>query len=188
MKNLIKNILREETDLSPLEKYTRSVFRKQIEVGDIPHIPYHDFINRKLIPKYYKEITKSYFSFLEEMYGVNGFEKSKTLFHNTIDIITQDDLKNVGMDTGNDLFKVDIPWIEYNSKTNEMVYGFKILDCYLETEYGMKTLSELLSNNTPDYVWNDVTEFLIDQISEYFEYKSYSFGLPITNITSVWAD
>jgi hypothetical protein len=77
MKILIKNILREETDLSPLEKYTRSVFRKQIEVGDIPHIPYHDFINRKLIPKYYKEITKSYFSFLEEMYGVNGFEKSK---------------------------------------------------------------------------------------------------------------
>ncbi len=39
------------------------------------------------LTQYIELIDKWYFEFLEERYGVDGFEKAKTLFHKTIDLL-----------------------------------------------------------------------------------------------------
>jgi hypothetical protein len=191
MRNLIREILKEETDAVVLKNYIMNIFKKQADSGLTPHIPYED-LRRKKITKYIELIDKWYFEFLEEHYGVSdGFEKAKTLFTNSVKAVTEEDLKKMDINVGEDKFEVSVPWLEFSDRDLTQInvrFGFKIIDCYLETEVGMKTYEEMLSNNFSDYLWNDVTDFLRNQIGEYIQKKGYDFGLNIFDTESYWAD
>jgi len=189
MRNLIKQILKEETNVVVLKNYIMNIFKKQVDSGLTPHIPYED-LRRKKLTQYIELIDKWYFEFLEERYGVDGFEKAKTLFHNTIEDINEEDLKNVWIGTGQDQFEVSIPWIEFSGEIIQLnvEFGFKINDCYLETEDGMKTYDELLNDDFSDIWWVEITDQLRGWIEAYVQRKGYDFGLNILNVDSYWAD
>jgi hypothetical protein len=192
MRNLIKKILKEETnDERILKNYILKVFQKQVDSGLTPHIPYEDF-RRKKLTTHIELIDKFYFEFLEEHYGVSdGFEKAKTLFQNEIKRANEKDLKNVGIDaTVQDQFEVSIPWLEFSGDIIQLnvEFGFSIVDCYLETEDGMKTYEELLSDDFSDVWWVEITDYLRGEIEDYVQRKGYDFGLNILNSNSHWAD
>jgi hypothetical protein len=137
-------------------------------------------------------IDKLYFEFLENHYGVSsGFEKAKTLYEEAVKTVTEKDLKSVGIDTNQDRFEVSIPWLDFleiDSVQMDVNFGFKIIDCYLETGDGMKTYEEMLSNDFSDYQWTEVTDFLRSGVEEYVQRKGYDFGLNIFNSYSDWDD
>ena len=191
MKRLIKKILKEEEGNKVIKNYVTKMWKKQVDSGLIPHIPYEDLQKRKLNHRI-ESIDKWYFEFLENHYGVSdGFEKAKTLFHDTIADITEEDLKKMDIDVGQDKFEVSIPWIEFydiDSEKRNVEFGFKITDCYLETDNGMKTYEEMLDNKFPDYLWVEITDVLKQQIEEYVQMKGYDFGLNILVSESVWSD
>ena len=191
MKKLIKQILKEETESNVLRKHIFKIFKKQIDSGLAPHIPYED-LRRKKLTVYIELIDKLYFEFLENHYGVSsGFEKAKTLYEEAVKTVTEKDLKSFGIDTGQDRFEVSIPWLDFleiDSVQMNIKFGFRINDCYLETDNGMKTYEEMLDNTFPDYMWNDVTDILRRQIEDYLQIKSYDFGLNIFDVDSEWDD
>jgi hypothetical protein len=191
MKNLIKQILKEETESNVLRKHIFKIFKKQIDSGLAPHIPYED-LRRKKLTVYIELIDKLYFEFLENHYGVSsGFEKAKTLYEEAVKTVTEKDLKSFGIDTGQDRFEVSIPWLDFleiDSVQMDVNFGFKIIDCYLETGDGMKTYEEMLSNDFSDYEWTEVTDFLRSGVEEYVQIKGYDFGLNIFNSYSDWDD
>jgi hypothetical protein len=129
---------------------------------------------------------------LENHYGTsNGFAKAKTLYEEAVKTVTEKDLKNVGINVGEDKFKVFISWMEFLEFTNiqmNIKFGFRINDCYLETEDGMKTYEEMLDGDFSDYQWADVTDVLRRQIEDYLQIKGYDFGLNIFDIDSEWDD
>jgi hypothetical protein len=190
MRNLIKQILKEETNVVVLKNYIMNIFKRQVDLGLTPHIPYED-LRRKKITQYIELIDKWYFEFLEERYGVDGFEKAKSLFTDAVKIVTEEDLKKMDINVGEDKFEVSVPWLEFSDRDLTQInvrFGFEIIDCYLETEVGMKTYEEMLSNDFSDYLWNDVTNILRDQIGEYIQKKGYDFGLNVFDTDSYWAD
>lgn len=190
MKKLIRQILKEETGVVVLKNYIINIFKKQVDSGLTPHIPYED-LRRKKLTRYIELIDKWYFEFLEERYGVSdGFEKAKALFYNTIEDINEEDLKNVGISTGQDRFEISIPWLEFSGDMIQLDvgFGFKINDCYLETEIGMKTYNEMLDDDFSDYWWVEITDHLRSEVEEYVQRKGYDFGLNILNVESEWAD
>lgn len=189
MKKLIRQILKEETNVVVLKNYIMNIFKRQVDSGLTPHIPYED-LRRKKLTIYVELIDKWYFEFLKSHYGVSdGFEKAKTLFHNTIEDINEEDLKNVWIGTGQDQFEVSIPWIEFSGEiVLNVEFGFKINDCYLETEDGMRTYEELLDDDFSDYWWVEITDDLRGWIEAYVQRKGYDFGLNILNVESHWAD
>jgi len=190
MKKLIRQILKEETDVSILKNFILKIFQKQVDSGLTPHIPYED-LRRKKITQYIELIDKWYFEFLENHYGVSdGFEKAKSLFHNTIKDTNEEDLKSVGIGTGQDRFEISTPWLEFSGDRVQLnvEFGFSIVDCYLETENGMKTYEELLSDDFSDVWWVEVTDYLREQVEVYIQIKGYDFGLNILNVESEWAD
>lgn len=190
MKNLIKQILKEESDSVVLKKHIFKIFKKQVDSGLTPHIPYED-LRRKKLTIYIELIDKWYFEFLESHYGVSdGFEKAKTLFHNSVKNTNNEDLNNFGISTGQDRFEVSIPWLEFSGDLiqSDVEFGFSINDCYLETEDGMKTYEELLNDDFSDYWWVEITDDLRGQVEAYIQIKGYDFGLNILNVESEWAD
>jgi hypothetical protein len=193
MKKLIRQILKEEKEKKEtkvLKNYILGLFQKQVKSGLTPHIPYED-LRRKKLTTYIELIDKWYFEFLESHYGVSdGFEKAKTLFHNSVENTNNEDLNNFGIDTGQDRFEVSIPWVEFSGDQIQLnvEFGFLINDCYLETEDGMKTYDEMLDDDFSDYLWNDVTDVLRSQIEDYLQIKGYDFGLNIFDTESYWAD
>lgn len=188
MKELIRQILKEDSSVNVLKKYVMTIFKRQVDSGIIPHIPYEDF-RRKKITKYIELIDKWYFEFLKSHYGVSdGFEKAKTLFQKSLDNINQDDLKKSGINTGPDRFDVEITWVEFSMQDSTVDFGFKLNNCYLETEDGMKSYEELLSDDFPDEWWNDVTDYLRGQIEEYVIIRALEFGLDVLRTYSNWDD
>ena len=189
MKELIRQILKEEKDAKVLKNFIFKIFQNQVSSGLTPHIPYED-LRRKKITKYIELIDRWYFEFLEEHYGVDGREKAKSLFHFAIESIDEKDLNRVGINTGQDKFNVTIYWLEFSGEMmqQDVEFGFGINDCYLETEDGMKTYEEMLSDDFSDQWWVEITDYLRDQIGEYIQRKGYDFGLNILNVKSEWAD
>ena len=190
MKKLIRQILKEETGVVVLKKYIMNIIKKQVDSGLTPHIPYED-LRRKKITKYIELIDKWYFEFLEEHYGVSdGFEKAKTLFHFAVEKIEEEDLNKVGISTGLDKFNVTVYWLEFSGEVIQLNvrFGFGIDDCYLETEDGMKTYEELLSDDFSDVWWVEITDHLRGEIEAYVQRKGYDFGLNIFDVESEWAD
>ena len=191
MKNIIKKILSEETGNKVIKNYVTKMWKNQMDSGLIPYIPYED-LRKKKLTQHIELIDKWYFEFLENHYGVSsGFEKAKTLFQNAIANITEEDLKKMDIDIDQDKFEVSIPWIEFydvDSERKNVEFGFKIIDCYIETDNGMKTYEEMLDNMFPDYLWVEVTDALKRVIEEYVQMKGYDFGLDILVSESVWSD
>ena len=191
MKNLIKKILKEEEGNKVVKNYVTKMFKKQVDSGLTPRIPYED-LRKKKLTQHIELIDKWYFEFLENHYGVSsGFEKAKTLYEEAVKTVTEKDLKSFGIDTGQDRFEVSIPWLDFleiDSVQMDVNFGFKIIDCYLETGDGMKTYEEMLSNDFSDYEWTEVTDFLRSGVEEYVQIKGYDFGLNIFNSYSDWDD
>ncbi len=191
MKDLIKKILKEEEGNKVIKNYVTKMFKKQVDSGLIPRIPYED-LRKKKLTQHIEIIDKWYFEFLENHYGIsNGFEKAKTLYEEAVKTVTEKDLKSVGIDTDQDRFEVSIPWLDFleiDGVQMDVNFGFKIIDCYLETEDGMKTYEEMLSNDFSDYQWTGVTDNLRSGVEEYVQIKGYDFGLNIFNSYSDWDD
>jgi hypothetical protein len=191
MKKLIRQILKEEKEVKVLKSFIFKIFQNQVSSGLTPHVPYED-LRRKKLTVYIELIDKLYFEFLENHYGVSsGFEKAKTLYEEAVKTVTEKDLKSVGIDTGQDRFEVSIPWLDFleiDGVQMDVNFGFKIIDCYLETGDGMKTYEEMLSNDFSDYEWTEVTDFLRSGVEEYVQIKGYDFGLNIFNSYSDWND
>ena len=191
MKNLIKKILKEEEGNKVVKNYVTKMFKKQVDSGLTPRIPYED-LRKKKLTQHIELIDKWYFEFLENHYGVSsGFEKAKTLYEEAVKTVTEKDLKSVGIDTDQDRFEVSIPWLDFleiDGVQMDVNFGFKIIDCYLETGDGMKTYEEMLSNDFSDYEWTEVTDFLRSGVEEYVQIKGYDFGLNIFNSYSDWDD
>ena len=191
MKDLIKKILKEEEGNKVIKNYVTKMFKKQVDSGLMPRIPYED-LRKKKLTQHIEIIDKWYFEFLENHYGVSsGFEKAKTLYEEAVKTVTEKDLKSVGIDTDQDRFEVSIPWLDFleiDGVQMDVNFGFKIIDCYLETEIGMKTYEEMLSNDFSDYEWTEVTDFLRGGVEEYVQIKGYDFGLNIFNSYSDWDD
>jgi hypothetical protein len=191
MKNLIKKILKEEEGNKVVKNYVTKMFKKQVDSGLTPRIPYED-LRKKKLTQHIELIDKWYFEFLENHYGVSsGFEKAKTLYEEAVKTVTEKDLKSVGIDTDQDRFEVSIPWLDFleiDGVQMDVNFGFKIIDCYLETGDGMKTYEEMLSNDFSDYEWTNITDFLRSGVEEYVQIKGYDFGLNIFNSYSDWDD
>ena len=191
MKTLIRQILKEEGRDSALKKYMFTLFKRQVDSGLTPHIPYED-LRRKKLTVHIESIDKWYFEFLENHYGTsNGFAKAKTLYEEAVTHITEENLKKMDINVGEDKFKVFIPWMEFLEFTNTQMnvkFGFRINDCYLETEDGMKTYEEMLGDDFSDDQWTDVTDVLRRQIEDYLQIKGYDFGLNIFDVDSEWDD
>jgi hypothetical protein len=191
MKNLIKKILKEEEGNKVVKNYVTKMFKKQVDSGLTSRIPYED-LRKKKLTQHIELIDKWYFEFLENHYGVSsGFEKAKTLYEEAVKTVTEKDLKSVGIDTDQDRFEVSIPWLDFleiDGVQMDVNFGFKIIDCYLETEIGMKTYEEMLSNDFSDYEWTNITDFLRSGVEEYVQIKGYDFGLNIFNSYSDWDD
>ena len=50
MKELIRQILKEDSSVNALKKYVMTIFKRQVDSGIIPHIPYEDFRRKKITP------------------------------------------------------------------------------------------------------------------------------------------
>jgi len=191
MKSLIRQILKEEQGNKVIKRYVTNIFKKQVDSGLVPHVPYED-LRKKKLTQHIESIDKWYFEFLENHYGTsNGFAKAKTLYEEAVTHITEENLKKMDINVGEDKFKVFIPWMEFLEFTNTQMnvkFGFRINDCYLETEDGMKTYDEMLDDDFSDYEWTDVTDLLRRQIEDYLQIKGYDFGLNIFDVDSEWDD
>ena len=62
MKRLIKKILKEEEGNKVIKNYVTKMWKKQVDSGLIPHIPYEDLQKRKLTQRI-ESIDKWYFEF-----------------------------------------------------------------------------------------------------------------------------
>jgi hypothetical protein len=79
-------------------------------------------------------------------------------------------------------------FLEFTNTQMNVKFSFRINDCYLETEDGMKTYEEMLGDGFSDDQWTDVTDVLRRQIEDYLQIKGYDFGLNIFDVDSEWDD
>ena len=190
MKQLIKKILKEETEFNILEKFVKRELDKKVKMGELPRI-FHQSLKLLSLDKYVDEIQKIYFDY------VGGPEEAFKMFKDFINnnIITEKDLKDVGINLpAEDKFKVklliDNP--DYRGKrivgrNDELEMGFSIIDGTFITSEGIMTLDELFEERYDD-IWLDVGDVLRSEIEDYVESVSNNFGLEFDTITSHWDD
>lgn len=190
MKQLIKKILKEETEFNILEKFVKRELDKKVKMGELPRI-FHQSLKLLSLDKYVDEIQKIYFDY------VGGPEEAFKMFKDFINnnIITEKDLKDVGINLpAEDKFKVklliDNP--DYRGKrivgrNDELEMGFSIIDGTFITSEGIMTLDELFEERYDD-IWLDVTDDLRYQIEGYVEVVAASFFLEFSLVSTEFMD
>lgn len=192
MKELIRKILRENTDYDIIKKIVTKSFERQVNSGQIPKINFLD-LKRKGLSDYQDEVFGIYHDF------VGDSEEAFKLFdkYMTGKIITDVDVRNFGIKVDpEDQYKVRITRIynpDYRGKrivgTNEeLEFGFELVYGQFITSRGILTIDELYSEEHDD-IWLDVTDHLRSEIEYYVcEVAEYDFGLPFEDSTSHWND
>lgn len=182
MRDLIRHILREDTNISVLKKYITGIFEKQISEGKIPFIPVDDLIRKKIYQDNVKLINSFYLEF------VGGVDKAKDNLFKSIELTTDKDVRDLGYSIHpQDSYEIIIPWMDFDDNSRFIFFGFAIRDCKLTTDRGLMTYEELL-DDTDDQFWVEVTDWLRGDIEDYVMKKSFYFGLEGYVTESVWSD
>jgi hypothetical protein len=183
MKDLIRQILRESTNISGLKKYITSIFESQVKRGEVPYIPVEDLQRKKIYNATNSEIIGVWY-----IEFVGGLDKVRDNFFKSIEITTDKDVRELGFRIHpEDNYTIEIPWIEFNEKPKLITFGFVIKDCTLITDKGLMTYGELL-NDGDDHFWTEVTDWLRAEIEGYVSSKAEYFGLRNYITESVWSD
>jgi hypothetical protein len=183
MKDLIRNILREDSHLEVLKKYFFNIWENQVNSGEIPKIGYVD-VYRKKLSKYIDQIDKWYFDF------VGGEDEAFKLFdqYMTNLKITDKDLRNSNQPINpNDYFEVMITRIydEKYERDGELEFGFYIIGGTFDTSDGQLTYEELMDEHYDDIIL-DVENWLRGELEGYVHTIQLDFGLDYLDVTSQW--
>ena len=189
MKDLIRKILKEETDFNLLKPFITKSLEKQVNSGEIPKINFLE-LNKIGLASYKDEVFQIYYDF------VGGEEEAFKLFKKYIEgkIITDEDIRNIGRKVlPEDQYKIKIVRI-YNpdyrgnrivGNNEELEFGFELLDGQFATSEGILTLSELYDEEYDD-IWDEVTEHMRYELEDYVWSVSNDFGLEFDVCTSHW--
>ena len=185
MRNLIRQVLREDVNVSGLKKYITGIFESQVKRGEIPHIPVMDLKRKKLYNEINAELIDVWY-----IEFVGSQDKAKDNFFKSIETVTEKDVRELGYRVHpQDSYTIEIPWIEFDETTKLIIFGFAIKDCALMTDRGLMTYQELLDDQD-DQFWVDVTDWLRAEIEVYVRDKAQYFGFGFRNYDaeSVWSD
>lgn len=175
MKNLIKNILREDRKTEVVLDYFRKLWQKDVDSDNVPKIHYID-IRRKKLDSFYDDIKLAYFDF------IGGKEKAFEYFEKSIEnkILTEKDLYRVLNQNGPDTFTFKIYGItsvDYrNDEIDEIEFVFDVLDGNFQTDGGtFVTWSELMPEEMDD-LYHDVSSWIRGLIEDYVDETARSYG------------
>ena len=187
MKDLVRTILRENSQLETLKKYFWGIWTNQVNLGKSPRIGYTD-IRRKKLSKYIEQIDQWYHEF------VGGSDESFKLFDRYMTNLTVTDVDMRKADQSinpEDKFEILITRIfneSYDEKNiNQLEFGFMIKDATLLTDEGILTWDELWDqkyNNIRD----DIENWLRGELEGYVHTIQLDFGLDFLYVDSQWDD
>lgn len=189
MKNLIKKIIKEETDYTIIKRIVTKSLEAQVKSGLTPMINLID-LRRKGLSGYDNEIFQIYHEF------VGGIESAFNIFNRFIEgkIITEDDIKHIGFEVHqDDHYKVKITGIfnpDYRiiGTNHSLEFGFDIIDGQFMTDEGLLTYEELMDEKYDD-IFFDVTNTLRYELENYVGgIAQNNFGLVFFDCTSNWDD
>ena len=191
MRDLIRKILKENTDYEIVKRTVIKQLEKKVKSGEVPSLNYN-YLQKIGLGNFEDEIRQIYFDF------VGGEEEAFKLFKKYLEgkVITDVDIRNIGRNVfPQDKYEFQITRI-YNSdyrgnriigNNEELEFGFKLLNGQFDTSEGIMTLDELLEERYDD-IWLDVEDVLRSEIEDYVESVSNNFGLEFDTITSHWDD
>lgn len=176
MKELIRNILREDNKTEMVLNYFRKLWQKDVDSGNVPTIPYTD-IERKKLDSFYDDIKVAYFDF------IGGKEKAFEYFEKSIEnkVLTEKDLSKVIVIFSNpDTFTFElygVTSVDYkDGEVDEIEFVFDVLDGNFETDGGtFVTWSELMPEEMDD-LYHDVSNWIRGLIEDYVEETARSYG------------
>ena len=184
MKELIRNILREDNKTEMVLNYFRKLWQKDVDSGNVPTIPHID-IKRKKLDSFYDDIKVAYFDF------IGGKEKAFEYFEKSIEnkVLTDKDLSKVlvnfrGPDTFT--FKIyGVTSIDYkDGEVDEIEFVFEVLDGNFETDGGtFVTWSELMPEEMDD-LYHDVSNWIRGLIEDYVDTMAESYGFKFASYGS----
>jgi hypothetical protein len=187
MKDLVRTILIENSQLETLKKYFWGIWTNQVNLGKSPRIGYTD-IRRKKLSKYIKQIDQWYHEF------VGGSDKSFKLFdrYMTNLTVTDVDMRKVDQNINpEDKFEILITRIFNESydenNINQLEFGFMIKDATLLTDEGILTWDELWDQKYNN-IWDDIENWLRGELEGYVHTIQLDFGLDFLYIDSQWDD
>ncbi len=187
MRDLIRKILKENTDYEIVKRTVIKQLEKKVKSGEVPSLNYN-YLQKIGLGNFEDEIRQIYFDF------VGGEAEPFKLFKKYLEgkVITDVDIRNIGRNVfPQDKYEFQITRI-YNSdyrgkrilgSNEELEFGFKLLDGEFDTSEGMMTLDELLEERYDD-IWLDVEDVLRSEIEDYVESVANNFGLTFDTITS----
>jgi hypothetical protein len=188
MKELIRNILREDNRTEVVLNYFRKLWQKDIDSGNFPRIPYID-IKRKKLDSFYGDIKVEYFDF------VGGKEKAFEYFEKSIEnkVLTDKDLSKIidfrnsgAMSPDTFTFKIyGVTSVDYkDGEVDEIEFVFDVLDGNFEIDGGtFVTWSELMSEEM-DHLYNVVSGWIRELIEDYVDETARSYGFNIISYGS----
>ena len=191
MRDLIRKILKENTDYEIVKRTVIKQLEKKVKSGEVPSLNYN-YLQKIGLGNFEDEIRQIYFDF------VGGEEEAFKLFKKYLEgkVITDVDIRNIGRNVfPQDKYEFQITRI-YNSdyrgnriigNNEELEFGFELLDGQFDTSEGIMTLDELIEERYDD-IWLDVGDVLRSEIEDYVESVSNNFGLEFDTITSHWDD
>lgn len=186
MKELIRNILREDNKTEMVLNYFRKIWQKDVDSGNVPTIPYID-IKRKKLDSFYDDIKVAYFDF------IGGKEKAFEYFEKSIEnkVLTEKDLSKVIVNfRGPDTFTFElygVTSVDYkDGEVDEIEFVFDVLDGNFETDGGtFVTWSELMPEEMDD-LYHDVSNWVRGLIEDYVDKMAESYGFNFASYGS-WA-
>jgi hypothetical protein len=191
MRDLIRKILKENTDYEIVKRTVIKQLEKKVKSGEVPSLNYN-YLQKIGLGNFEDEIRQIYFDF------VGGEEEAFKLFKKYLEgkVITDVDIRNIGRNVfPQDKYEFQITRI-YNSdyrgnriigNNEELEFGFELLNGQFDTSEGIMTLDELIEERYDD-IWLDVGDVLRSEIEDYVESVSNNFGLEFDTITSHWDD
>ena len=183
MKELIRNILREDNKTEMVLNYFRKMWQKDVDSGNVPTIPYID-IKRKKLDSFYDHIKVAYFDF------IGGKEKAFEYFEKSIEnkVLTEKDLYKVLNINPPDTFTFEIygvTSVDYkDDEVDEIEFVFDVLRGNFETDGGtFVTWSELMPEEM-DELYHDVSNWVRNLIEDYVDVTAESYGFKVVSYGS----
>jgi hypothetical protein len=190
MKDLIKKILKEDTDFEIVKRTVTKLLEKKVKDGEVPTLNFN-YLKKMGLTKFYDEIRKIYYDF------VGGPEEAFKLFKKSMEgkIITKNELKNAGISVHPEdnyiikitrIFNPDYRGSRVVGSNSELEFGFDLLDGEFITDLGVLTLEELYREQY-ESIWYDVENYLKYEMEDYVWYIAENeFGLEFDYTVSSW--
>lgn len=182
MKELIRNILREDINISKIKKYIINTFERQVKNGKIPSIPFKDLERKKIYDIITPKIVSDWY-----IEFVGGKEQAFEYFKQSINyvVLTEKDLSGILNQSITDTFTFKIygvTSVNYkDGKVNEIEFIFDVLDGNFETDGGVfLTWSELMPEDMDD-LYHDVSDWVRGIIEDYVDVMGENYGFNFTS-------